>query len=98
MYGSEIPSIIHTPFTDLTDLTLADEDRNSMPTDDANRVIVGNVAMQVALSYGQIVTLSIIYKKRKLFVKFATNAMQYKLHHLVVKFGTNASAAIQRDL
>ena len=33
---------------DLTDVTLADEDSNSIPTDDVNRAIPGNVAMQVA--------------------------------------------------
>ena len=31
---------------DLTDVTLADEDSNSIPTDDVNRVFLGNVAMQ----------------------------------------------------
>ena len=30
---------------DLTDVTLADEDTNSIPTDNANRAIQGNVAM-----------------------------------------------------
>ena len=32
---------------DLTDVTLADEDSNSILSDDVNRVILGNVAMQV---------------------------------------------------
>ena len=40
-------------FADLTDVTLADEDSNLIPTDDANRAILGNVAMQVAPSGGQ---------------------------------------------
>ena len=31
---------------DLTDVTLADEDTNSILTDNANRAIQGNVAMQ----------------------------------------------------
>ena len=35
------------------DLTLADEDNNSIPTDDGNRAIIGNVAMQVAPPGGQ---------------------------------------------
>ena len=42
---------------DLTDVTLADEDTNSILTDNANRAIQGNVAMQVtqvAPSGGQI--------------------------------------------
>ena len=40
-------------FADLTDVTLADEDSNSIPTDDVHRAILGNVAMQVAPSDGQ---------------------------------------------
>ena len=35
-------------------MTLADEDTNSILTDNANRAIQGNVAMQVAPSGGQI--------------------------------------------
>ena len=41
------------PFADLTGVTLADEDSNSIPTDDANKAVLGNVAMQVAPSGGQ---------------------------------------------
>ena len=46
------------PCWDLTDVTLADEDTNSILTDNANRAIQGNEAMQV----GQLVA------------KFATEA------------------------
>ena len=46
-------SVRHTPFADLTDVTLADEDSNSIPTDDDNKVVLGNVAMQVAPSGAQ---------------------------------------------
>ena len=46
-------SVRHTPFADLTDVTLSDEDSNSIPTDDVNRAILGNVAMQVAPPGGQ---------------------------------------------
>ena len=39
---------------DLTDVTLADDDSNSIPTDDVNnKAILGNVALQVAPSGGQ---------------------------------------------
>ena len=38
---------------DLTDVTLADEDSNSLPTDDVIRAILGKLAMQVAPSGGQ---------------------------------------------
>ena len=38
---------------DLTDATLADDDSNSIPTDDVNKAILGNVAIQVAPSGGQ---------------------------------------------
>ena len=43
-----------TPCWDLTDVTLADEDTNSILTDNANRAIQGNVAMQVTQPGGQI--------------------------------------------
>ena len=46
-------SVRHTPFSDLIDVTLADEDSNSIPTDYLNRAFPGNVAMQVAPSGGQ---------------------------------------------
>ena len=52
IYGSG-PSVRHRAFADLTDVTLADEDSNSIPTDDVNRAILGNVATQVAPSGGQ---------------------------------------------
>ena len=42
-----------TPFADLTDVTLADDDSNSILTDDVNKAILGNVAMQEAPSGGQ---------------------------------------------
>ena len=37
-----------TPFADLTDVTLADEDTNSILTDNAIREVQGNVVMQVS--------------------------------------------------
>ena len=43
-------SLTDTPFADLTDVTLADEDTNSILTDNANRAIQGNVAMQIIQS------------------------------------------------
>ena len=39
--------------SDLTDVTLADEDSNSTLADDVNRAIRGNVAMKVAPPGGQ---------------------------------------------
>ena len=61
IYGSASLSLTdwltETPFANLTDVTLADEDTNSILTDNANRTIQGNVAMQlmqVAPSGGQI--------------------------------------------
>ena len=41
-------SLTPTPFADLTDVTLADEDTNSILADNDNRAIQSNVAMQVA--------------------------------------------------
>ena len=46
-------SLTERLFADLTDVTLADEDINSIPADDFNRAILGNVAMQVAPPGGQ---------------------------------------------
>ena len=47
------PDVTPRPYADLTDVTLADEDRNSIPTDDVNKAILGNVAMQVLPPDGQ---------------------------------------------
>ena len=40
-------SLTEPPFANLTDVTLADEDTNSILTDNDNRANQGNVAMQV---------------------------------------------------
>ena len=42
------------PCADLTDVTLADEDTNSILTDNANRAIQGYLAMQVTQPGGQL--------------------------------------------
>ena len=42
------------PCADFTDVTLADEDTNSILADNANRAIQGNVAMQVTQPGGKI--------------------------------------------
>ena len=47
------PDVRQTPCADFTDVTLADEDSNSLPTDDVNRAILGNVTMQVTPPGGQ---------------------------------------------
>ena len=46
-------SLTERPCRDLIDVTLADEDTNSIPTDNANRAIIGNVAIQVSPPGGQ---------------------------------------------
>ena len=51
--GPDVRPSVRDLFADLTDVTLADEDTNSILTDDVNRAILGNVAMQVAPSGGQ---------------------------------------------
>ena len=58
------------PCVDLTDLTLADEDTNSILTDDVKRRIQGNVAMQVTPPGGQICNEG---KCRQPAVKFLIN-------------------------
>ena len=51
-------SLTHSlTFVNLTDLTLADEDTNSILTDNTNIVIQGNVAMQVTQPGGQVCNL-----------------------------------------
>ena len=47
------PSVTARGFADLTDVTLADEDSNTIPTDDVSRAFLGNMAMQVAPSGDQ---------------------------------------------
>ena len=42
-------------FADLTDVTLADEDTNSILTDDTNRAIPGNMAMQIGANFNRFV-------------------------------------------
>ena len=55
--GSSVSKLLREVWFNLTDVTLADEDANSILTDNANRAIQGNMAMQVtqvAPSGGQI--------------------------------------------
>ena len=54
IYGSACLSLTPRPFANLTDVTLADEDTNPIPIDEANRAILGNVAIQVAPPGGQV--------------------------------------------
>ena len=53
------------------DLTLTDEDTNSILTDDTNRAIQGNVAMQMTQPGGQVCNLC---KWRHLMANIRTNA------------------------
>ena len=46
-------SLSNRPCADSTDVTLADEDINSILTDDVERAIIFNVDMQVAPTGGQ---------------------------------------------
>ena len=45
------------PFADLTDVNLADEDTNSILTDNANRAFQRNVAKQVTQAGGKMCNL-----------------------------------------
>ena len=40
---------VSKPFSDLIDVTLADEDTNSILTDNVNRAIQGNMVMQIII-------------------------------------------------
>ena len=46
-------SLSNRPCADSTDVTLADEDINSILTDDVNRAMQGNVAIHVTQPGGQ---------------------------------------------
>ena len=48
-----VSDYIQDYIADLTDVTLDDEDSNSIPTDDVNGAFLGNMAMQVVPSDGQ---------------------------------------------
>ena len=52
IFVSGCPSLRHL-WLDLTDVTLADEDTNSIITDNANRAIQSNMAMQMTPPGGQ---------------------------------------------
>ena len=62
-----------------TDVTLADEDTNSIQTDNANRAIQGNMAMQVTQPGGQ-------------FWKQCWNNVEQM--QVVAKYATNTSGQI----
>ena len=47
IYGSGSLKLTKTPFADLTDVTLVDEDTKSILTDNANGAIRGDQAMHV---------------------------------------------------
>ena len=53
IYVSGCHKLTKTPSVNLTDVTLADKETNLMLTDKVNRVIQGNVAMQVTQPGGQ---------------------------------------------
>jgi len=52
--GSLVSNSLREVWFNLTDVTLADENTNSILTDNANMAIQGNVAMHVTLPGGQI--------------------------------------------
>ena len=79
---------------DFTDVTLADEDTNSILTDDAKRAIQGNEAMQVMKTNAS----GAIWWPNLQLMQVAPSGGQIcnlcKWRHLVAKFVTNASGAI----
>ena len=52
--GPSLSNKLRDVVADLTDVTLADKDTNSIQTDNVNMAIEGNVAMQVTQSGGQL--------------------------------------------
>ena len=103
------PWVPPTPCVNLTDVTLADEDNNSILTDNANRAIQGKCSNASSAIWW----LTLECKWRQLMTKFWTNAIWWpnlqlmqvvpsggqfcnscKWLNLVGKFVTNASGAI----
>ena len=68
--GPSLSNWVRDLWLHLTDVTLADEDTNSILTDNANRAIQGNVTMHVMQPGGQICN---ICKCRHLMANFGTN-------------------------
>ena len=61
------PSVSHSCLVDLTDVSLVDEDADSILADDTNRAIPGNLEMQVAPLGDQI---SGFQQNFRIFTKF----------------------------
>ena len=90
-------SVSETPFANLTDVTLADEDTNAILTDNANRAIQGNMAMHVTLPGGQLWNQCKWWPNLQPMQVVPSGGQicnQCKWRHLVAKIGTNASVAI----
>ena len=51
--GPDVSHSLQDYVADLTDVTLADEDSNSIPTDDVNRAFLSNMATQETPPGGQ---------------------------------------------
>ena len=86
-------------------MTLADEDTNSILTDNANRAIQGNVAMQIIQSDYQEFRTCICERNTKLILRNTGNLkltnrrashsrLNSQREHLVANFPTNASGTI----
>ena len=70
--GADVTNSVRTTcLWNLIDVTLTDEDTNSMQTDDANKAIQSNVAMQVAPPGGKICNWC---KQGHPMAEFATDA------------------------
>ena len=90
-------SVSETPLWNLTDVTLADEDTNTILTYDANRAIQGNMTMQVTQPGGQICNISSVvtwWPTLQIMQVVQPNDQmlnQSKLCHLVIKYATHTS-------
>ena len=84
IYGSKPLSVTPRPCADLTDVTLADEDTNSI-LDNANRAIQGNEAMQVPQPGGKLI---------QVVPSGGQICNQCMWRYLVAQFKTNSSGAI----
>jgi len=92
IYGSGCLKLSELPLWNLTDMTLADEDTNSILTDNSNRAIQGNVASDStnassAIWWPNLQPMQVAQSDGQI-------CNQCKWRHLVAKFTTKASGAI----
>ena len=95
IYGSKCLTLTNTPCWNLTDVTLADEDTNSILTDIVNiRAIQVNVTMHIDATWWPTLELMQVAPPDDQILNGAIMFNWCRWHHLVAKIATDASCAI----